>query len=94
MRVTGYEVGWRDDFEDATIERILAEVGGAQVRYEHDVSEYVDAKLLIISSECLTPDQLEQVWEAGDLGVADGIFEGTFDEILAQLRKNLDEETD
>jgi hypothetical protein len=29
------------------------------------------------------------VWEAGDLGVADKVYEGTFDEIIEQLRQNL-----
>jgi hypothetical protein len=90
MKLTGYQIDWKDEFEDNVVEELIASLGSERTyTAEHDVSGHVDARLLIISDELLDRYSLSQVWEAGDLGVADKVYEGTFDEIIEQLRQNL-----
>ena len=89
MKLTGYEVDWKDDFDPKEIGRLLNEVGGQRCLYDWDVSGWVDSKLLFLSSDPLSESELMVLWKTGDLTVTDKVWEGTYEEILIQLAKQV-----
>ena len=89
MKVTAYDIDWKEEYEGAWIEEHLRQVGGGKLVYDADcVREDTDGKMLVFSSHPLTEQQLRALWEAGDFGLSEEVWEGeTFDNVLEAVRE-------
>ena len=94
MKITQLNCDWKDVIGGDEIVCAVELCGGPHACVTpYDVSGEVDSLVLVVSSEPLTSDQLNELWRAGDLLTSEDVWQDdTFDGILAQLRQRMDEE--
>lgn len=87
IKLTMLEVDWKEEFDPKTLLEAQADVGGEMSL--HSVhQDNVDSKVMLVCSEPLTDEQIEEVWTVGDLHVADMVWESEdFDELLEDIRE-------
>jgi len=88
IRVAQISCDWKDSFSGREIVKITQQVGGDAVIYDYDQDE-VDSKVMFISNKPLTIEQLDAIWNAGDLSTEDkDYWEGdSVEDIVNQLTK-------
>lgn len=94
MKLTQLNCDWKDDFGGAELVQAMGECGGGKASViPYDVLSEVDSLVLVVSSEPLTDDQLDELWEAGDLLTSEDVWQDdTFEGILKQICRRVAEE--
>lgn len=90
VRIAQLQCDWKDRIADNEINKARKDVGGVGYCCDYDQGE-VDSKVMFVSSINLTWEQLNALWNAGDLMMGDRDFwEGdSVEEIVEQLDKYL-----
>lgn len=83
-RITQISCDWKDNFTGKELSKAAKSVGGKAIFYDYDQME-VDEKVMFVSSNTLTDDQLDILWETGDLYTGDDIWSGSFEDILKKI---------
>lgn len=92
MKILQLQSDWKRPIpnEDLTEAQELLTPG---YTYNYNQSN-VDANVVFVSNEPLTPKQLNQLWQAGDLYTGDkDHWEGSFEDILSQIETHTKETT-
>lgn len=93
IRIAQLSCDWKDRIRASEINRAAKDVGGLGVccDYPQDV---VDSHVMYVASVELTDEQLDALWNAGDLGTQDEDFwEGdSVEDIVEQLKKHEEEQ--
>ena len=91
MRVAQMSVDWKEDFDLDEVNRLAKRIFRAQPYHLYCYDQnHVDSKVIYLSDRHLSQEELDRLWNAGDLGAGDRDFwEGSFDDIIQQLKQNL-----
>lgn len=91
MKLTQLNCDWKDVFGGDEIQHAVDLCGGPHACVvPYDVSNEVDSLVLVVSSEPLMDNQLDELWIAGDLFTGSDVWQDdTFDSILEQIRQAL-----
>ena len=85
MRVAQWAVDWKEEFKMKDLTRLSKLVGGQQLMYDYQ-QDCVDVKVVYLSSHPLTNQQLDRLWEAGDLWCDDLMVARNFSGLVRKLR--------
>lgn len=92
MRIAQSSCDWKDSLSDEEIRTGCLSVGGEKLIYQYD-QDNVDSKVVYYSSHPLSDEQLDELWEAGDLFTGDNDYwEGSFKEIISQIRHHMEKQ--
>ncbi len=87
MKITQVNCDHKEDIEDE-IDSFLAKAENFMYTHDYEYTQdHVDSNVAFLSDTPLTEEQLDKLWQVGDLHTGDHHWEGdSFDDILGQIK--------
>lgn len=99
MRLIQLEHDWKAYLDEVTLKNAIdtmIRVGFTQIQVYNVPQDNVDSHVYFFCSEYLTPEQIQQLWEGGDLGTGDKEYwdADDFPQLLEKIKEHCKEVED